>query len=153
MDTAADHLRRKSFYLLLGTGVVFILALRGCYDADFTVNSRKIDTVTLAWHASIIVFHIISLGMNLMATLMAMRLFTRDGDDGTTVLYLARPISRLQYLAGRVTGTWLLCTGFMFILHLTVFAIAWGKTGGIIPGYLTASLVCSTNLLLILLLV
>jgi hypothetical protein len=47
----------------------------------------------------------------------------------------------------------MVCTGFMFILHLTVFIIAWTKTGGIMTGYLAASLVCSTNLLFILILV
>lgn len=153
LDTVGDHLRRKSFYLLLAVAVLFILTIRGCYDADFTVNNRKIDPITLAWHASIVVFHVISLGMNIMAILLAMRIFTRDSDDGTAVLYLARPVSRLQYMLGRLTGTWLLCACFMFILHLTVFIIAWGKTGGIMPGYLTASLVCSTTLLFIIILV
>ena len=153
LDTIKDHLRRKSFYLLLAVAIVFILTIRGCYDADFTVNNRRIDPLTLAWHASIVIFHIISLGMNLMAILLSMRIFTKDSEDGTAVLYLARPVSRLQYLLGRMTGTWLLCTCFMLILHLTVFIIAWGKTGGIIPGYLTASLVCSTNLFFVITLV
>lgn len=153
LDTAEDHLRRKSFYLLLTAAILFILTIRSCYDADFTVNDRKIDPVTLAWHASIVVFHIISLGMNLMAILLAVRIFTRDSDDGTAALYLVRPVSRLQYVLGRMTGTWLLCTCLMFILHLTVFIIAWRKTGGIIPGYLSASLVCSANLLFIISLV
>lgn len=152
LDTIENHLRRKSLYLLLAAALFLILAMRGCYDADFTVNNRKIDPLTLAWHASIAIFHIISLGMNLMAILLAMRIFTKDNEDGTAVLYLSRPVSRLQYVLGRMIGTWLLCTCFMFILHLTVFIIALGKTGGIIPGYLTASLVCSTNLLFIIIL-
>ncbi|MFC1523354.1 ABC transporter permease subunit [Thermodesulfobacteriota bacterium] len=153
LDTAGDHLRRKTFYLFLATAIMFVLTLRSCYDADFTVNNQKIDSVTLAWHASILAFHLISLGMNFMAILLAMRLFTRDSDDGTAILYLARPVSRPQYIVGRITGIWLLCAGFMFILHVTVFIIAWTKTGGMLPEYLTASLVCSTNLMFIIILV
>jgi len=42
---------------------------------------------------------------------------------------------------------------FMFILHGTIFLTVWVKTGATIPGYLTASLVCSINLLFIAVLV
>jgi len=41
----------------------------------------------------------------------------------------------------------------MFILHATIFLTVWVKTGAVIPGYLTASLVCSINLLFIAVLV
>jgi hypothetical protein len=37
----------------------------------------------------------------------------------------------------------------MFILHATIFLTVWVKTGIAIPGYITASLVCSINLLFI----
>ena len=37
----------------------------------------------------------------------------------------------------------------MFILHATIFLTVWVKTGVAIPGYITASLVCSINLLFI----
>jgi hypothetical protein len=37
----------------------------------------------------------------------------------------------------------------MFILHVTIFLTVWAKTGTVIPGYLTASLVCSINLLFV----
>ena len=37
----------------------------------------------------------------------------------------------------------------MFILHLTIFLTVWAKTGTIISGYLTASLVSSINLLFV----
>jgi hypothetical protein len=38
---------------------------------------------------------------------------------------------------------------FMFVLHAAIFLTVWIKTGAIIPGYLTASLVCSINLLFV----
>jgi hypothetical protein len=58
-------------------------------------------------------------------------------------------VVRWQYVCGRVAGTWILSLVFMFILHLTIFLTAWAKTGGIIPGFLTASLISSVNLLFI----
>ncbi len=67
----------------------------------------------------------------------------------TIVLFLSRSVFRWQYILGRVTGTWVLCLVFMFILHFTIFLTVWVKTGTIISGYLTASLVCSINLLFV----
>jgi ABC-type transport system involved in multi-copper enzyme maturation permease subunit len=147
--TLLDQLRHKSFYVLLGIAVLFVLLIRSCYNADFTVNNQKVDSVTLAWYASKVAFHIIAFGMFLMTAMIAMRTVTRDMNDGSVVLFLSRPVTRWQYILGRITGTWILVTAFMFILHCIIFLTAWAKTGGIIPGYLTASLICSINLLFV----
>jgi len=87
--------------------------------------------------------------MLLMACMLSMKIFSRDHADGSAVLFLSRSVSRRQYVLGRITGTWALCLVFMFILHLTIFLTVWVKTGTVIPGYLTASLVCSINLLFV----
>jgi ABC-type transport system involved in multi-copper enzyme maturation permease subunit len=108
-----------------------------------------VDTATVAWHVSKIVFHLITVAMFLMVSMLSMKIFSRDREDGSTVLFLSRSVFRWQYILGRVTGTWVLCLVFMFILHLTIFLTVWVKTGTIISGYLTASLVCSVNLLFV----
>jgi len=151
--TILDQMRSKSFYVLLGIAVFFVLLIRGCYKADFLVNGELVDSVTLAWYASRVAFHLIANGMILMAALLSMSIFSRDESNGSLVLFLSRPVSRWQYVMGRIGGTWVLATAFMFILHATIFFITWIKTGGVIPGYLTASLICSLNLLFIILLV
>ncbi len=147
--TIRDQTRHKSFYVLLGIAIFFVLLIRGCYDADYQVNGQKVDGVTIAWHASKVAFHIIAFGMFLIASMLSMRIFTRDREDGSMVLFLARPVKRWQYVFGRVGGTWILSLLFMFILHATIFLTAWFKTGGAIPGYMIASLVCSLNLLFV----
>ena len=147
--TLKDQLRHKSVYVLLGLSIFFILMIRGCYDGNFSMNGKMVDSITVAWYVSKIVFHLISVGMFLMVSLLSMKILTRDHEDGTMVLFLARPVSRWQYITGRMFGTWLLCLVFMFILHLNIFLTVWTKTGGIIPGYLMASLICSINLLFI----
>jgi ABC-type transport system involved in multi-copper enzyme maturation permease subunit len=63
------------------------------------------------------------------------------------VMLLCRPVDRWQYVLGRVAGIWLLATAFMLILHLTLFLIVLANTGMMIPGYLSASLLCAVNLL------
>ena len=147
--TMRDQMRHKSFYVLLGLSILFILMIRGCYDGEYTVNGKMVDNATIAWHVSKIVFHLIAAGMFLMVSMLSMKIFSRDHEDGSVVLFLSRSVFRWQYVLGRVAGTWALCLVFMFILHLTIFLTVWAKTGTMISGYLTASLVCSINLLFV----
>ena len=141
-----DQMRHKSFYVLLGLSILFILMIRGCYDGEYMVNGRMVDNTAVAWHVSKIVFHLITAGMFLMVSMLSMKIFSRDHEDGSVVLFLSRSVVRWQYVLGRVTGTWALCLVFMFILHLTIFLTVWVKTGTLISGYLTASFVCSISL-------
>ena len=145
--TIKDQMRQKSFYLLLAIAVLFILLIRSCYHGDYSVNGQQVDNVSVAWHASLLVFHFIAAGMFLMTSMLAMGVFSRDSDDGSLVLFLSRSVDRWQYALGRIAGIWVLSAGFMFILHLTIFLIVLANTGGMIAGYLTASLLCSVNLL------
>jgi ABC-type transport system involved in multi-copper enzyme maturation permease subunit len=85
--------------------------------------------------------------MILFAVLFSMRIFSGDKDDGSLVMFLTRPVARWEYAVGRVAGIWALASLFMATLHAAIFFIAWYKTGGIIPGYLTASMICTVNLL------
>jgi ABC-type transport system involved in multi-copper enzyme maturation permease subunit len=147
--TMRDQMRHKSFYVLLGLSILFVLMLRGCYDGGYIVNGKMVDPAAVAWHVSKIVFHLIAAGMFLMVCMLSMKIFSRDQEDGNVVLFLSRAVFRWQYVLGRITGTWVLCLVFMFMLHLTVFLTVWAKTGTIISGYLTASLVCSINLLFV----
>jgi len=147
--TIVDQMKHKSFYVLLVISILFVLMIRGCYQGEYIVNGRQINNITLAWHVSKIVFQIIAVGMFLMVSMFSMKIFSRDHADGSLILFLSRPVFRWQYVLGRIAGTWALCLVFMFLLHLTIFLTVWTKTGATIPGYLTASLVCSINLLFI----
>ena len=147
--TMRDQMRHKSFYVLLGLSILFILMIRGCYDSGYTVNGKIVDTATVAFQVSKIVFHLIAAGMFLMVSMLSMKIFSRDHKDGSMILFLSRSVYRWQYVLGRLTGTWALCLIFMFLLHATIFLTVYVKTGTIIYGYLTASLLCSINLLFV----
>ena len=56
--TIKDQMRQKSFYLLLAVAVLFILLIRSCYHGDYSVNGQKVDNISVAWHASLLVFHV-----------------------------------------------------------------------------------------------
>ena len=147
--TIVDQMKHKSFYVLLVISILFVLMIRGCYQGEYIVNGKQINNITLAWQVSKIAFQIIAVGMFFMVSMLAMKIFSRDQADGSLILFLSRPVFRWQYVLGRITGTWALCLVFMFLLHLTIFLTVWTKTGAPIPGYLTASLVSSINLLFV----
>jgi len=151
--TIRDQMRHKSVYVLLGFSILFVLMIRGCYSGQYVVNGKLLDNITIAWHVSKIVFQVIASGMFLIVILLSMKMFSRDHEDGSLVLFLSRPVFRHQYILGRIAGTWFLCLVFMFILHATIFFTVWVKAGVAIPGYMTASLACSINLLFIAVLV
>jgi ABC-type transport system involved in multi-copper enzyme maturation permease subunit len=147
--TIRDQTRHKSFYIILIISALFVFLIRGCYDANLTINQQKLDHTEIAWHISTIVFQVICYGMFLMTALLSMKIFSRDQSDGSTVMYLSRPVDRWQYVFGRISGIWVVCLLFMLLLHTIIFFITWSKTGNLVPGFLAASLIASINLLLI----
>ncbi len=151
--TVYDLIHQKSFFVLLGVSVGFVLLLRGCYSGNYVVNGKALDNVTVAWHASIVAFHIVAAGVLLIATILSMNLFRRDGEDGTVQYMLSKPVSRIAYAFGRALGVWLVAFAFMFVLHLAIFIITLVSAGGTMPGYLAASCLCSVNVLFVVLLV
>jgi ABC-type transport system involved in multi-copper enzyme maturation permease subunit len=142
--TIVDQMRSKSFYLLLAISVGLLFLMRGCYSANYVVNGQQIEGIG---YASRIIFQAIVMGMLLMVSMISMRIFTRDQNDGSVQMFLSRPVQRWEYVLGRIMGTWFLSSGFMFVLHLTLFSIVWSHTGDINLGYIWASIVCSLNLL------
>lgn len=140
-------------YLLSGLAVLFVLLLRGCFDNEVVMNGQRIDGVTVGWHASLAAFHLIAGAGVFVAILLGMRVLQRDRLNGTTVALLSKPVSRLEYIAGKIIGVWLLAYGITFMLHLTVYGIMLFKTGGRIPFFIPASLVTSLNILCVVALV
>jgi|WetSurMetagenome_2_1015567.scaffolds.fasta_scaffold00048_54 hypothetical protein len=151
--TLLDIVHQKSFFVLLAVSIGFVMLLRSCYSGSYMVNGQAVDGLTVAWHASIVAFHVVAAGVLLVAVILSMNLFRRDREDGTAQYMLSKPLSRVTYVAGRVMGVWLVSSTFMFCLHLTIFVITLVSAGGTMPGYLTASCVCSVNVLFVVLLV
>lgn len=147
--TFVDDVRQRSFVVMFAMLVVVVLLSRGCYHGNYMINGRPIDTGTVVGTVSQATFHIISIGVMLIAALLSMRLLKRDGDDGMQSSILSKPIARWQYIVGKVLGIWFLTALFMFALHFIVFLIASLALKIIVPGYLIASALASSNLLFV----
>ncbi|MFA9498775.1 MAG: hypothetical protein ACERKP_09500, partial [Deltaproteobacteria bacterium] len=70
--TIRDQMRHKSFYVLLGLSILFVLMIRGCYSGQYAVNGKQLNNITVAWHVSKIVFQVIASGMFLIVILLSM---------------------------------------------------------------------------------
>ena len=147
--TLMDEIRQRSFIVMFIICALFIFSVRSCYHGDYIVNGQELDAVKIVIIVSKITFHLISLGVMLLAALLAMRVFRRDRDDGTQSCILSKPITRWQYVMGKILGLWILLISFMFILHGIIFLITSIKMNIVMPEYLIASLLCSFNLLFI----
>ena len=145
--TVQDELHNRSFYVLTGVAILFVLLLRGCFKSDMNVNGQTLNAATIGYYTSIVAFNIIAIAGILVAVLLSMRLLKRDRDDGMAAVILAKPVKRIEYMAGKIAGIWILSYSFTLILHLTVYIIMLMNTGGRIPFFIPASLVTSMNVL------
>jgi ABC-type transport system involved in multi-copper enzyme maturation permease subunit len=147
--TLMDEVRQKSFIVMFVICALFIFLVRGCYQGDYMVNGQAVEAGNVIIMVSKITFHIIVIGVMFLAALLSMRVFRRDRDDGTQSCVLSKPITRGQYVAGKILGLWVLLIVFMFVLHGIVFIITSVKLNVVLPAYLIASLLCSLNLLFV----
>jgi len=146
--TILDEFRQRSVVIFFAACAAFLLVMRGCYQGSYVVNGDALDAAALVSQAT---FHVIAAGIMLLAALLAMRIFKRERDDGTQAYLLSRPIARWHYLVGKVAGLWLGSAASMLALHSVLCLMAFLNAHVVSPGYLTASLLCSVNLLLVVL--
>lgn len=149
--TLADEVRQKSLVVLFLVCVLFVFLSRGCYQGSYMVNGQALNAGTVTGAVSKMVFHGIATGMMLVAGLLAMRAFRRDRAEGMQACILSKPIARWQYVMGKTIGLWVLAVIFMFILHGMVFLITSYHLKVLMPVYLAGSLLCSINLLFVIL--
>ena len=147
--TLMDEVRQKSFIIMFVICALSILLVRSCSQGDFMVNGQALDADTIIRVVSKVIFHIIAAGAMLLAALLSMRVFKRDRDEGMQSCILSKPVTRWQYVAGKILGLWVLSIIFMFILHSIVFIIVSINLKVVMPEYLIASLLCSFNLLFV----
>jgi ABC-type transport system involved in multi-copper enzyme maturation permease subunit len=147
--TLLDEVRQKSFVVMFAVCAIGVFLVRGCYHGDYMVNGQSLDAGTVVRALSKVTFHIIGAGVMVIAALLSMRIFRRDRNEGMQSCILSKPIARRQYVAGKILGVWSVSLLFMFILHGIVFLITSVNMNVIMPEYLAASLLCSINLLFV----
>ena len=147
--TLTDEVRQRSFIVMFVICALFIFFVRGCYQGNFMVNGQTLDADAVIQMVSKVTFHVIAVGAMLLTALLSMRIFRRDRDEGMQSSILSKPIARWQYVAGKILGLWALSVSFMFVLHSIVFIIVSINLEILLPEYLLASLLCSFNLLFV----
>ena len=147
--TLSDEVRQKSFVVMFVICVLGVFLSRGCYQGNYMVNGQLLNAGTVAGTVSKATFHIIAVCVMLITALLSMRVFRRDLDNGMQACFLSKPITRWQYVLGKILGLWALSVPFMFILHGIVFFITSLHLKVVMPEYLAASLLCSFNLLFV----
>jgi len=147
--TLIDEVRQKSFVIMFVICAIFVFLIRGCYQGNYMVNGQFLDAGTVVRAVSKVTFHVIGAGVMLITALLSMRVFRRDRDDGMQSCILSKPVARWQYVMGKIIGLWALSVLFMFILHSIVFLITSINLKVVMPEYLVASLLCSLNLLFV----
>ena len=147
--TLIDEVRQRSFVIMFAVCAICVFLVRGCYQGNYMVNGQYLDAGTVVRALSKVTFHIIGVGVMVIAALLSMRIFRRDRNEGLQSCVLSKPIARWQYVAGKIIGLWVLSVLFMFSLHGIVFLITSINLKVFMPEYLAASLLCSINLLFV----
>jgi ABC-type transport system involved in multi-copper enzyme maturation permease subunit len=144
-----DEVQQRSFVIMFVFCAICVFLIRGCYQGNYMVNGQSLDAGTIVRTLSKATFHVIGAGVMVIAALLSMRIFRRDRNEGMQSCILSKPIARWQYVMGKIMGLWILSVTFMFILHSIVFLITSINLKVFMPEYLIASLLCSINLLFV----
>ena len=147
--TLIDEVKQRSFVVMFVICALCVFLIRGCYQGNYVVNGQSLDAATIVRTLSKVTFHIIGAGVMVIAALLSMRIFRRDRNEGMLSCILSKPIARWQYVLGKIFGLWVLSVLFMFILHSIVFLITSINLKVFMPEYLVASILCSINLLFV----
>jgi ABC-type transport system involved in multi-copper enzyme maturation permease subunit len=147
--TISDEVHQRSFLVLFALSVLFVFFVRGCYQGNYIINGRELQVEAIVGTVSRITFHMIAAGMLLLAALFSMRVFRHDWENGMQTCILSKPITRVQYVLGKLFGLWLLSSFFMLVLHAVIFLTVFLQLKIWMPGYLGASLLCTFNLLFV----
>jgi len=147
--TLIDEVQQRSFVIMFVICTLCVFLIRGCYQGNYMVNGQSLDAGTVVITLSKVTFHIIGAGVMVIAALLSMRIFRRDRNEGMQSCVLSKPIARWQYVIGKIIGLWVLSVLFMFILHSIVFLITSINLKIFMPEYLVASLLCSINMLFV----
>jgi ABC-type transport system involved in multi-copper enzyme maturation permease subunit len=147
--TILDEICQRSFVIMFVVCAAFVFLARGCYQGNYVMNGEALDAATVVTAVSKVAFHAIAIVTMFITALLSMRVFRRDRDGGMQSAILSKPITRRQYVVGKVAGLWALSAVFMLALQAVAFLTVVVSANVVIPGYFVAALLCSLNLLFV----
>jgi len=147
--TISDQIRQKSFLVIFIICGFIVLGIKNCYQGNYTINNQQVDGGFIALGASKVMFHFVATIAMILSALFSMRILRKERDEGVQSSILSKPVSRNEYIAGKMLGLYAVAFSFMFTLHTVIFAIGFVKTGHAMPGYFLASMLCSIDILFV----
>jgi len=140
--TIRDQMRLKSFYVLLGLSILFVLMIRGCFNGQYVVSGKQLDNITVAWYVSKFVFQVIASGMFLIVILGVTHKRASPGFAGiavglclTLIHLISIPVTNTSVNPARSTGPALFAGGWA-LQQLWLFWVA-PIAGAVLAGWLS----------------
>ncbi len=130
-NTFWKEIRRKSFIIISTITALSILAMN-YFAESLTVSIQGQVSHGLGSGARVvIVFYVIAVFNGFLAILLSVDTVRSDFDTGMIQSILSRNISRPEYLAGRILGTW----GIILFYYLASLLLSIGYSGGTGSGF------------------
>jgi ABC-type transport system involved in multi-copper enzyme maturation permease subunit len=134
------QLRNKVLYFIFALTLLSIFAGRGCntgtvIGSGLLLNKEMRSTIIITT-----VFHIITFWGLGLCGLIASGVLPKELEDKTALMVLSRPISRTQYLFGKLLSVLFISTAMLFSLGSIFIVLLYFDTGyapvNIIPGFI-----------------
>ena len=115
-----ECLRYRIFYFILIMAVFFILLGKSCTPQMSTGNNQIIDLKTQQTLAMKVGFHGIIFWSVMLCGLLSSNILSKEEEEGTVAMTLSRPVSRAQFVAGKILSV-IMISIFNLILLSGVF--------------------------------
>ncbi|RLC41219.1 MAG: hypothetical protein DRH51_03650 [Candidatus Coatesbacteria bacterium] len=113
--------RRKTFYLVLGLGVLFVL-ISGCfYSENITINQRLIQGENLIKVVRSITLYLSIFWGMILGILIGISTATGEVENRHIELVLSKPITRTEYILARLLTAFIIS----FSITLVMSIISW----------------------------
>ncbi len=115
-----ECLRYRVFYFILIMAVFFILLGKSCTPQVSNSNNQIIDLKTQQTLAMKVGFHGIIFWSVMLCGLLSSNVLSKEEEEGTVAMTLSRPVSRAQFVAGKILSV-IMISIFNLILLSGVF--------------------------------
>ena len=112
LEAARDALRRRFAVAIAIVLALSLLWVRSCTDfGPVTLNQQAVDPALIAGFLAPVLFSLQALAVLLIAGVLASDHLARPLAEGSSALWLARPVSRGAYAGARLAGTLAIALG------------------------------------------
>jgi len=115
--------RRKTFYTVLGFGLVFVFISSCFYSENLIINQRTIEQSELIKIVRAVTLYLSTFWGMIFAILMGMTTSTSETDSKQIYLVLSKPITRAEYILSRMFGALVISFSIIFIMSFLSWII------------------------------